>query len=107
MQRRRFSQLVATVLVAPLWGCRPGESDEQALVRLLGLRPEEIDWISAMSEDTRRELRAALEHPGDSRTVRAVDLTFSLMGNRGRTFAFVGYPDVADRRSVCDGLLRE
>jgi hypothetical protein len=107
MQRRRFSQLVAAVLVAPLWGCRPGGSDEQALVRLLGLRPEETGWLDAMSADTRRELREALEHPDDSRTPRAVDLTFSLIGNRGRTFAFVGYPAVADRRSVCDGLLRE
>jgi hypothetical protein len=107
MQRRRFSQLVATFLVAPLFGCRPGEPDEQALVRLLGLRPEEADWIAGMSVDARRELRAALEQPGEAQTARAVDLTFSMMGNRGRTFAFVGYPDVADRRSVCDGLLRE
>ena len=107
MLRRRFSQLLGGVLLAPLWGCRPGEADDVAVARILGLKPEEAAWLEQLGPEARRDLRAALESPGGRQTARAVDLTFSLVGNRSRTFAFAGYPVVADRRSVCDGLLRE
>lgn len=107
MHRRRFSQLIGGVLFAPLWACRRNEPDGQAIVRILGLLPAEVGWLAHLTPEAQRELRDALERPGGDRTARAVDLTFPVLGARSRTFAFVGYPAVADRRSVCDGLLAE
>ena len=99
--------MIGSIALAPLWGCRRHESDLQALVRNLGLSNSELGWLDRFSPDQERELRDVLERPGGERTNRAVDLVFSLMGDRSRTFTFVGYPTVADRRSVCDGLLAE
>jgi hypothetical protein len=107
MHRRFFSQLIGSALLAPLWGCRSQEPDLAAIARMLGLQPGELSWLERMPADTRRELRGALEQPAGERADRAVALTFSLLGTRSRTFAFVGYPAVNDRRSVCDGLLAE
>jgi hypothetical protein len=107
MHRRFFTQLFAGALFAPLWGCRSQESDLQAIARVLGLQPSELVWLERLPPDARRELRGALERPSGERAERAVALTFGLIGNRSRTFAFVGYPAVTDRRSGCDGLLAE
>lgn len=107
MHRRRFTQIVGGLLLAPLSACRSRGPDGQAIARLLGLRPGESAWIEQLTTEARGELRAMLERPGDSRTARAVDLAFPILGDRSRTFAFVGYPAAQDRRSVCDGLLVE
>jgi hypothetical protein len=107
MYRRRFAQLIGGAVLAPLWGCGPSESDKDALVRLLGLQPAEAAWLNPLSPAQLRELREALEKPGHHATDRAAQLAFPLVGTRSRTFAFVGYPLVNDKRSVCDGLLRE
>lgn len=107
MHRRRFAQLLAGML-APLWGgCRPRESDTDAVARLLGLRPDERAWLTPLAPAHLEELRAGLETPEGARADRAVERAFDLLGHRRRTFAFVGYPQVNDRRSACDGLLRE
>ena len=107
MHRRRFAQLLGGVAVAPLLACRASEADADAVVRLLGLHEDERAWLTGLTPSQLQELRSALERPGDAATDRAARLTFSLIGNRSRTFAFVGYPKVNDRRSVCDGLLTE
>jgi hypothetical protein len=107
MHRRFFTRLFAGALFAPLWGCRGQESDLQAIARVLGLQPSELVWLEPMPPDARRELRGALERPSADRAERAAALTFGLIGNRSRTFAFVGYPAVNDRRRGCDGLLAE
>ena len=107
MDRRRFAQLLGTAAFAPLWGCRRSEGDQQTIVRILGLQPGEVAWLERLKPAEQRELREALERPGDGRTDRAAHLAFSMMGTRSRTFAFAGYPAVEDRRSVCDGLLAE
>jgi hypothetical protein len=107
MHRRRFARLIGGVVLAPLWGCQRTESDHRAIVQILGLSPSELVWLERLTPGAQRELRSALEQPGGERTTRAVDLTFPLIGDRSRTFAFVGYPELPDRRSVCDGLLRE
>jgi hypothetical protein len=83
------------------------EPDLQAIGRLLGLERSELSWLDALPPAAQRELRAALEQPADGSIDRAVAHTFAVMGHRSRTFAFVGYPAVNDRRSVCDGLLPE
>jgi hypothetical protein len=106
MHRRRFAQIIGTAVFA-LWGCRSREPDRQAIARLLGLMPAEMAWLDRLTPETQRELRDALQRPGGPRTARAVDLTFPLIGDRSRTFAFVGYPPLGDRRSICDGLLTE
>jgi hypothetical protein len=107
MHRRHFAQLLGSALIIPVWGCRPGEPDPLAIARYLGLDPAEQPWLEALSPQAQSELRAALERPGGSDTERAVELTFSLLGTRSRTYAFVGYPAVNDRRAACDGLLAE
>jgi hypothetical protein len=107
MHRRRFAQLVGGAALAPFWSCRRAEGDLQAIARLLGLQSSELTWLERLTPADQRELREALEDPAGGRTARAVDLAFSIVGNRSRTFAFVGYPEVRDRRSVCDGLLAE
>lgn len=107
MHRRRFAQLLGSAAVAPLLACRASEPDADVVARLLGLHEDERTWLTALTPSQLQELRTALEHPGDAATDRAARLTFSLVGNRSRTFAFVGYPKVNDRRSVCDGLLTE
>lgn len=107
MYRRRFAQLIGSAVFAPFWACGPSESDRDALVRLLGLQPTEATWLNPLTPAQLRELREGLEKPGQQATDRAAQLTFSLVGTRSRTFAYVGYPLVNDKRSVCDGLLRE
>jgi hypothetical protein len=107
MHRRFFAQLIGSALFAPLWGCRSQEPDLPAISRMLGLQPSELIWLQSLAPDQQRELRSALEQPAGERTDRAVALAFSLLGTRSRTFAFVGYPTVNDRRSGCDGLLAE
>ena len=107
MHRRRFAQFLASAALAPVWACRPDEGDQQAIARLLGLGPGEGAWLERLKPGEQRELREALESPGDGGADRAVNLIFSMMGTRSRTFAFAGYPAVEDRRSVCDGLLAE
>jgi hypothetical protein len=107
MDRRGFASILGSVALAPFWGCQRGESDYVALARTLGLSQTELGWLDTLPPDRMRELRNVLEQPGHERTEIAVDLVFSLIGDRSRTFAFVGYPALPDRRSVCDGLLAE
>jgi hypothetical protein len=107
MYRRRFAQLIGSAVLAPFWACGRSESDRDAVARLLGLLPNEAAWLNPLSPAELHDLREALEKPGHQATDRAAQLTFSLVGTRSRTFAYVGYPLVNDKRSVCDGLLRE
>jgi hypothetical protein len=107
MHRRRFARLLGGAVLAPFWACRQSEPDRDAVGRLLGLQPAERAWLDPLTPTQLQDLRAALEKPGGQATDRAVQLAFTLVGSRSRTFAFVGYPQVSDRRSVCDGLLAE
>jgi hypothetical protein len=107
MHRRRFARLLGSAALAPLWACGSSESDGDAVARLLGLEAAERTWLAPLSAGDLHDLRAALETPGGAATDRAARLAFPLVGNRSRTFAFVGYPSVNDRRSVCDGLFIE
>jgi hypothetical protein len=107
MYRRRFAQLIGSAALAPFWACRRSESDRDAVVKLLGLQPSEAAWLNPLNPAQLREMREALEKPGHPPADRAAQLAFSLVGTRSRTYAYVGYPLVNDKRSVCDGLLRE
>jgi hypothetical protein len=107
MHRRRFTQLLGSVALAPVFGCRKSEPDADVVARLMGLQANELSWLARLTPEQQQELRRALEKPDGDAADRAVRLAFAMVGERSRTFTFVGYPQVSDRRSVCDGLLNE
>jgi hypothetical protein len=79
-----------------------------ALAALLGLGPRERSWLSVLTPDERHQLQRALATAGDGPVApRTIELLGKLVSRRSRLFAFLGYPGVADTRSVCDGLMRE
>jgi len=91
--------------VAGWVGCAQPESPRQGLVRLLGLNSNEIAWLDVLSDDEQRELHERLsDSQGNTRTIQ---LVARVLGPRSRVFAFLGYPALANRRSVCDGTVRE
>ena len=92
--------------VAGWIGCGPPESPRQGLVRLLGLKGDESAWLDVLSEVEQQELHTSLSS-GQDTTTRTVQLVARILTPRSRLFAFVGYPAVADKRTVCDGILRE
>jgi hypothetical protein len=92
--------------VAGWIGCGRDESPRQGLVRLLGLNGDEIAWIDVLSDVEQRELHTALSS-GQASTTRTIELVTKMLRPRSRLFAFVGYPAMADKRTVCDGTLRE
>jgi hypothetical protein len=91
--------------VAGWIGCGQAESPRQGLVRLLGLHSDEIAWLDGLSDVEQRELHTALL--SDQASTRTVELVTKMLRPRSRLFAFVGYPAMADKRTVCDGTLRE
>ena len=106
LERRALLKLIGGCAAAGLAGCAGPETPHDGLVRVFDLQPDERTWLAVLSEAEQRELYDLLSgsNPADARAVR---LTAKLLGGRSRVFAFVGYPPVADRRSVCDGLIRE
>jgi hypothetical protein len=72
----------------------------------LGLSVEQAHWLDVLDESDRAELKAALsgEHPPNLQTVDAIK---KVLMPRSHVLSFVGYGNVPDRRSVCDGLFRE
>ena len=106
LDRRALLQLLGGCAAAGLAGCAALETPPDGLIRLFGLEGDERAWVAALAEAEQRELYDLLTGP-DPAHARAVRLTAKLLGGRSRVFAFVGYPPVQDRRSVCDGLIRE
>lgn len=107
--RRSLLRMVVAVLSAagvPL--PRAEAAQTEALIVLLGLRPHERRWLSVLTADERHQLQSALATPGDAPVApRTIELLGRLVSRRSRLFAFLEYPQVADTRSVCDGLMRE
>jgi hypothetical protein len=109
MNRRTFCSLVGASLVGGAGqGCRrqPPETPEAGLARLLNLEADEARWLDVLSGPERRDLHAALAS-GKPLAARDVDLLMKALGRRERVFAYVGYPQVTNSLSVCNGLLRE
>jgi hypothetical protein len=78
------------------------------LAALLGLRTSESPWLSVLTQAERHELRQALASADDGPVApRTIELLGKLISRRSRLYAFLGYPQAADVRSVCDGLVRE
>ena len=106
LERRALLKLLGGCAAAGLAGCAARETPHDGLIRLFGLDGDERAWLAALAAPEQRELYDLLTGP-DPANARAVRLTAKLLGGRSRLFAFVGYPPVQDRRSVCDGLIRE
>jgi hypothetical protein len=105
--RRSFLWFAAALpAAASVSSCRHRNPEEE-LVDFLGLTAEERGWVSHLSAGDQRYLLKALSAGTAANDRRARDLLFRLIQPRDRLFAYVGYPDVNARRSVCDGLLRE
>ncbi len=84
----------------------PPEAPRQGAARLLGLEGPERAWLDGLKDDDVQEIYEALSGR-HAPTRRSAQLVARLVDHRSRLFAYVHYPAVADRRSVCDGLLRE
>jgi hypothetical protein len=88
--------------------CRAAsEPDLDVVASLLGLTATERSWLEGLTPEQLSDLRRALERPGGESAEQAARLAFAVLGQRSRTFAFVNYPQVENRRTVCDGLLTE
>jgi hypothetical protein len=62
--------------------------------------------VDVLNDGEQRELHGLLSG-SDPANPRAVRLIQKMIGRRSRLFAFVRYPQVADRRSLCNGVIRE
>jgi hypothetical protein len=107
LTRRAFLELTAAASTAAIVGCRTAATPEEQLAAALGLTADEQSWIAELTPEDRQHLLAALSSGAAGKDPRALNILFGLLRRRDRLFAFVGYPPVAARRSVCDGLLRE
>jgi hypothetical protein len=83
-------------------------ADIETLSGLLGLRPGQESWLGDLTPLEQAELRRALGEGGRRPVApRTVQLLARVLGRRSRLYDFLGYPQVQDQRSVCDGLMRE
>jgi hypothetical protein len=108
LDRRTLLKLLGGCTAAGIAGCTAAETPREGLARLFDLAGDEQRWVDALSQDEQRELFDLLTQPGvEEVSPRAVRLVSKLLDGRSRLFAFVRYPAAADRRSICDGLVRE
>jgi DNA-binding GntR family transcriptional regulator len=97
--RRSLFWLVA----APLAACVKPAAARPRLVAWLGLEGEEAGWLEALDNEQARALLDALEQ-GEAES--AALLLTRVLRRRSRLFTYVGYPEVADHPTICDGLLK-
>ena len=97
---------IGAAVVGPSCAPTPAEPPQAALARLIGLRPDEVAWLDALSDAEQRVLHDALTVSGP-RAPKAIDLLMKVLGPRDRLFAYVGYTPLPDRLRACDGLIRE
>ncbi|MGH9369942.1 MAG: hypothetical protein ACRD15_00255 [Vicinamibacterales bacterium] len=107
VDRRTILKLIGGCTAAGIAGCTAAEAPREGLVRIFDLAGDEQHWVDVLSPDEQRELYDLLARPEPEGHPQAVRLVSKLLGARSRLFAFVRYPAVLDRRSVCDGLVRE
>ncbi len=107
LDRRSLLKLLGGCTAAGIAGCAAPEAPRDGLARLFDLVGEEQRWVDALSQAEQRELYDLVSRPEPVVNPRAVGLVAKFLGPRSHLFAFVRYPAVVDRRSVCDGLIRE
>jgi hypothetical protein len=107
ISRRRLLELLAGSAAAASWpACGPRAAPRERLAALLGLRPAEQAWLDELRPREQERLLAGLQGKGPLEG-RALDAAIKLLSRRSHLFPYLGYPEVADERSVCDGLVRE
>ena len=106
LNRRALLRLLGGCTAAGLAGCGGAETPGEGIVRLLDLSGDERRWVDTLNDTEQRELYGLLTG-SDPASPRAVGLIQKMLGRRSRLFAFVRYPQVQDRRSLCDGVIRE
>lgn len=106
VNRRTVLKLLASCAAACGIGCGQPESPREGLVRLLELEGEEVAWLDVLSDAEQRDLYEGLSG-GQGGAPRTIQLLAKIIQPRSRLFAFVGYPALTNRRTVCDGLVRE
>jgi hypothetical protein len=106
LDRRTLLKLLGVSTLAGVADCGPRETPREGLARLFDLEGDEQAWLDALSRGEQRELHDLLTGHGPVNR-RAVPLVAKLLGPRSHLFAFVRYPPARDRRTVCDGLVRE
>lgn len=83
-------------------------ADVETLSRLLGLGPGQEHWLADLTPLEQGQLRAALAAGGQQEAAPGtVQLLARVLGRRSRLYEFLGYPQAQDKRSMCDGLMRE
>jgi hypothetical protein len=107
LARRTLLRLLGGSLAAGVAGCGAAETPREGLARVFGLAAGEQRWLDALSAAEQRELYDLVSNPESVANRRAVSLIAKLLGPRSRLFGFVRYPAVQDKRSLCDGLVRE
>jgi len=110
LDRRTVLQLVIGLMSSAALGQGAvlDQVDVSTLSSLLGLEPGQEKWLSDLTPPEQAELRRALREGGQRPVApRTVQLLARVLGRRSRLYDFLGYPEVQDRRSVCDGLMRE
>ena len=112
LDRRSFLRSLSGLLAAMALpqASIPCGAQPATLASVLGLRPDEETWLAELTSDEQQELHRALtQGQGGARPVapRTIELLAKILGRRSHLFAFLDYPQVADTRSLCDGLMRE
>ena len=107
LDRRTLLRLLGGSLAAGVAGCGTAETPRAGLARIFNLAADEQRWLDALTDAEQRELYDLVANPEFAGNRRAVSLIAKLLGPRSRLFGFVRYPAVQDKRSVCDGLVRE
>ena len=110
ISRRTLLKLLGTGAATVGAGCAPAappETPRQAVARMLALEGPESVWIGTLDDRSLSDLRDALSGAARPASRASMQFLARMLDHRSRLFVYVHYPAVADRRSVCDGLLRE
>jgi len=106
LNRLTLLTLLGSSAVAGWIRCGRPESPRQGLAWRLGLTGNEIAWLDVLSDVEQQDLHVSLSG-GQGNTARTIQLVARVLRPRARLFAFAGYPALANRRTVCDGTIRE
>jgi hypothetical protein len=109
LDRRAFLTLLAScAITVNLPGCFGPAPPLEELAAWLGLQPKEKVWLSDLSSRQQQKLYESLNTlKSESVSPQILDLMVDIFGARSRLFPYLEYPQVADNRSMCDGLIQE
>lgn len=106
ISRRALLSLLSGSALARALPAAAAPRPDDGLVRLLQLTASEAAWLRDLTSKERGELAAGLQARGPV-AAHTLHLAQKLLSRRSHLFPYLGYPQVEDKRSVCDGLVRE